>query len=136
LDANYHLLAGSPCINTGVNITLVTHDYDNHLRTDGANDIGADEFGTVSGIYGPSQMADFEVKLIGNPVIGDRVVFEVSAPAKARTVVQMIGLDGKLLLASQITMEQGKNTFSLELPTLSNTDFVLRVGNVSKIVVR
>ncbi len=136
LNANYHLLSGSPCINTGVNLTVVNHDIDNHLRTDGANDIGADEFGTVSGIYGPSQMADFEVKVLGNPVIGDRVVFEVSAPDKARIVVQMIGLDGKLLLSSQITMEQGKNTFSMDVPTLSNTDFVLRVGNVSTIVVR
>jgi hypothetical protein len=136
LDANFHLLSSSPCINTGVNLTVVNHDIDNHLRTDGANDIGADEFGTVSGIYGPSQMADFEVKVLGNPVIGDRVVFEVSAPGKARTVVQMIGLDGKLLLSSQIAMEQGKNTFSMDVPTLSNTDFILRVGNVSTIVVR
>lgn len=42
LDANYHLMAGSPLIDAGANLSAVTNDYDGNARS-GRLDIGADE---------------------------------------------------------------------------------------------
>lgn len=75
LDANYHLLANSPCINTGVTLAFITQDIDGQLRSDGANDVGADEYGSVSVVQGPSQTADFDLKILGNPV-AEKLVFD------------------------------------------------------------
>ena len=44
LNAQYHLIAGSPCLKTGLPRLIITTDYDGNSRT-GNPDIGADEAG-------------------------------------------------------------------------------------------
>jgi hypothetical protein len=46
LDANWHLTANSPAIGKAIALAGLTSDFDGNLRTDGAADIGADEFAT------------------------------------------------------------------------------------------
>lgn len=48
LDANYHLLKGSPCIETGAPVEKLVDDFDGALRDKKKPDIGADEFGEGS----------------------------------------------------------------------------------------
>ena len=46
---DFHLTTASPAINAGVSVTGFTTDYDGGSRADGRFDIGAYEFGAVSG---------------------------------------------------------------------------------------
>ncbi|OJJ18049.1 hypothetical protein BKI52_29805 [marine bacterium AO1-C] len=47
LTSDYHLNAGSPCIDVGTNLQSVTRDLDGNNRDDNKNDIGADEFNST-----------------------------------------------------------------------------------------
>jgi hypothetical protein len=44
VDGDYHIQYGSPCIDTGTNQNAPTDDIDGEPRSDGAVDIGADEY--------------------------------------------------------------------------------------------
>ncbi len=44
LDANWHLTANSPAIGKAIALAGLTHDFDGNSRSDGATDLGADEF--------------------------------------------------------------------------------------------
>ncbi len=107
LDVTYHLLANSPCINAGVDISIVTLDIDGHLRSDGANDVGADEFGSVTVVQGPSQQADFGLNILGNAA-SDQLLFEVVSEKKIETVAQILGLDGRILRSKTLLVASGK----------------------------
>ncbi len=134
LNATYHLLSGSPCINSGVNNPLVTRDIDGHLRTDGANDIGADEFGSVTTVQGPSQVADFDLNLLGNPV-QEQIVFEVTAEKNLETKLQIFGLDGKVWRQQPMSIRSGKSRVQLSIEDLAAGVYVLQLGVVSRLVV-
>lgn len=135
LEPNFHLLAGSPCINAGVNIPLVTRDLDGHLRSDGANDVGADEFGSVSSIWSPSSITDFEVRILGNPIMTNQLRFEISTPETKEALVQLVSLEGKILVQKPIYITQGASIHQLEWDNLPSGYFVLMVGNLAKLVI-
>lgn len=118
LQEDYHLSPGSPCINAGVTLLTVTHDVDGHLRTDGANDIGADEYGTVSAIRDVVAMPTCQLQIMGNPVV-DELRIEVKSPENTVEWIQIIGLDGKIWY-------QGKHAVSA-----SGTNLQLPVGHLS-----
>ena len=134
LDVTYHLLAISPCINAGVDISVVTRDIDGHLRTDGANDVGADEFGSVTVVQGPSQRADFGFNILGNSG-ADQLLFEVISEKKIETVAQILGLDGRILRSKTLLIAAGKSSHTFEGLELPAAVYVLRVGGISKKVV-
>jgi hypothetical protein len=50
---DYHLVAGSPAIDTGLDIAEVIHDYDGNPRPAGAFDIGAFEYVSTTDIPDP-----------------------------------------------------------------------------------
>lgn len=133
LNATHHLLAGSPCINAGVNLPMVTRDLDGHLRTDGANDIGADEYGTLSAVQGPSQMAGYAVRILGNPV-RDQLVFETVAEKNVATRVRILGLDGKCWRDNGVNIPAGTAQNILNVNDLPSGIFVLQVGENAQMV--
>jgi Right handed beta helix region/Protein of unknown function (DUF1565) len=135
LNATYHLLTGSPCINTGVNLAIVARDIDGQLRSDGANDIGADEFGAATAVYGPSQMADFTLNVLGNPIL-EQLSFEVVSEKNLETTVRVMGLDGKVWLEQAISIRSGKSIYELKTNDLPAGGYVLQVGLVSRLVVQ
>ncbi len=128
LNATYHLLANSPCINSGVNIPLITRDIDGHLRSDGANDVGADEYGSVSAVQGPSQATDFALNILGNPV-SEQLVFEVIAEKNVETQTQILSLDGRIFYSQVLNVVSGKSLYPLEVSGMPSGAYVLKVGN-------
>ncbi len=135
LSATYHLLANSPCINTGVNIPLITRDIDGHLRSDGANDVGADEYGSVSGVQGLSHLTGFNLNILGNP-IKNQLVFEVFSEKQVETTLQILGLDGHVFQKRTLSLATGRSEFRLELDQLPVGLYVLNMGNSSRSFVK
>jgi hypothetical protein len=135
LNATYHLQANSPCINAGVNIPLITRDIDGHLRSDGANDVGADEYGSVSAVQGPSQATDFALNFLGNPV-SEQLVFEVFSEKNVETVAQILSLDGRIFSSQVLNVTSGKSMNSLEVAGMPSGAYVLKVGNWSRFFIK
>lgn len=135
LSATYHLLANSPCINAGVNIPAVTLDLDNHPRSDGANDVGADEFGSVSGVQGPSQMADFNLKILGNPVT-EHLVFEIFYPKSDVIRAQIVGLDGRIWRSQTVFAPIQRSVHQWEIGELPTGLYVLTLGSSNRLFVK
>jgi len=131
LDATYHLLANSPCINAGVDISVVIRDIDGHLRSDGAHDVGADEFGSVTAVQGASQITDFDFKILGNPV-SDQLVIEVVSEKNIETVAQIVGLDERVWYSKTLLIAAGKSLHAFEGLELPCGVYVLRMGSISK----
>ena len=52
---DYHLASASPAIDSGVNITEVTEDFDGHPRLPGFYDVGAYEFQIATGMMIPQE---------------------------------------------------------------------------------
>lgn len=128
LDATYHLLAGSPCINAGVNLTVVNQDLDGHVRADGANDVGADEFGSTSGLWGAVTGPGVAVALLGNPV-RDALVVSVTTPDQRPLPVVIVAADGAVLFQQTRDFTAGNTRFSVPVTALPAGWYVLRVGN-------
>jgi hypothetical protein len=135
LDANYHLQANSPCINAGVNIAGVIRDFDGHLRSDGAHDVGADEYGSVSAVQGTSQLTDFDWRILGNPVL-DQIVFEVVSDKNLETQVRIIGLDGRMPYSQALRIQAGKAVYQLEISELPYGFMILSIGACSRTFMR
>jgi len=135
LDATYHLLANSPCINAGVNQPGVTRDLDGQLRTDGANDVGADEFGAVSAVQGPSQVTDFALNMLGNPV-GEQLVFTVFSENNQEALLQIIGTDGRIWLRQKTLIPAGKSVQRLDTTEFPAGVYVLQVGRSSRLFIK
>ena len=53
LGADWHLLSGSPAIGQAISLAGLTNDFDGNLRSDGAPDLGADEFNAGLNIATP-----------------------------------------------------------------------------------
>jgi len=127
LNATYHLLATSPCINAGVGLPGVTHDLDGQLRSDGTNDVGADEFSTVSAVPGPSPAQGIALKLLGNPV-AEQLVFEIFSETTRETTLQIVGLDGRIWHNQVLHLAAGKMVQRVEVNALPAGAYVLRIG--------
>ena len=135
LSATYHLLAASPCINAGVNIPLVVRDIDGQLRSDGANDVGADEFGSLIAVNDPFQISDFALNILGNPVL-EQLAFEIVSEKNLETTLQIIGFDGKVWRQEPMAIHVGKNNYTVTIKDLPTGSFVLRVGMASRVILR
>lgn len=127
LDADEHLLPNSPCINAGANVTAVSSDFDGHLRSDGTNDIGADEYGTVSGVTVPAPNANFAVHLQGN-VVTDQLVFDVSATESRQVLASIVDAQGKVQVQQMVFTSAGTSRHSILASALSPGVYWLRVG--------
>ncbi len=132
LDATYHLLAGSPCIDSGVSIPGVTQDREGQLRSDGANDVGADEFGIVSAAPGPFAAAGIGLKLLGNPVAA-QLVFETFSETMRETTLQIVGLDGRIWHHQALHLAAGKMVARVEVNALPAGVYVLRIGTYTTV---
>jgi len=130
LDATYHLLANSPCINTGVTLSLVPRDIDGHLRSDGANDVGADEYGSVSAVQGPFQTTGFDLRILGNPV-AEQLVFEVVSEKNIETQAQILGLDGRVVSSQVLNIPAGTSAYQWAVSEMASGVYVLKVGGRS-----
>ncbi|HOY07590.1 MAG TPA: right-handed parallel beta-helix repeat-containing protein [Saprospiraceae bacterium] len=128
LNDSFHLLADSPCIDAGANLAGVDHDLDGQLRSDGANDIGADEFGAVSAVSGPSQTVDLSVKMVGNPV-AEWLTVQVSAEQSGDMPAQIIGLDGTVLAEQLLPVTPGTEQHILTVGHLTAGTYLLRLGS-------
>ena len=128
LDATYHLLAASPCINAGVSLPGVTQDLDGQLRADGANDVGADEFGAVSAVRGPLPGDGFALKLLGNPVAA-QLVFEIFSVTTRETTLQIVGLDGRLWRRQALRLAAGSAVQRVDINGLPAGAYLLRIGS-------
>ena len=53
LGADWHLLSGSPAIGQAISLSELMSDYDGNLRSDGAPDLGADEFNAGTNVATP-----------------------------------------------------------------------------------
>lgn len=135
LNATYNLLPGSPCINQGVTLPQVPYDLAGNARSDGANDIGAYEFGAASAVTGPSQMAGFDWKIVGNPVSGPTIILAISAENSVETSFQLIGLDGKIWSQQAVSIPAGTTTHQFFTGDLPAAAYLLRVGNVARVMV-
>lgn len=131
LNSSQYLSATSPCINAGINLPAVTHDIDGHLRSDGANDIGADEYGSVSGVSGLYQNTNFSVQLQGN-VVQEQLVFEVSAVKNQDVLFQIINAQGKSPIEQVLSLTQGKSQQRIDVNMLNSGVYWLRAGNVAQ----
>ena len=118
----------------GVDISIVTRDIDGHLRSDGAHDVGADEYGSVTAVQGPSQTTGFDFKILGNPVAA-QLVIEVVAEKNVETVAQVAGLDGRVWHNKSLSIVAGKSLHGFGAIYLPSGVYVLRVGGVSKALV-
>lgn len=132
LTATYHLQANSPCINSGVNLVGITLDLDGQLRSDGANDVGADEYGAVSGVQGAFPNSDFTLIVLGNPVV-DQLVFEVTIDKSVEAECQILTLDGRVMWSQILNLPAGKSIQSLKEKNWSAGVYVLKLGNLSRV---
>lgn len=132
LNATYHLQANSPCINLGVNLGVITLDLDGQLRSDGANDVGADEYGAVSGVQGAFPNSDFTLIILGNPV-ADQLIFEVTVDKGVEAELQILTLDGRVLWSEILNLSIGKSIQSLKGQKWSAGMYVLKLGNQSQV---
>jgi hypothetical protein len=126
LNATQHLLVNSPCINAGTNVTFVQQDFEGQSRNDGSNDVGADEYGTVSGVQGPSQVADFELRILGNPV-AERFVVGISSEKSRQVRAAIVDAQGKLLLEKTLPLSQGTSQHFFPVNHLSPGHYWLRI---------
>lgn len=134
LDEFEHLSSNSPCINSGSNTPLVTKDIDGHTRTDGAIDIGADEYGTSSGIFGLSPSSGYTLRLLGNPATSQTVAL-LTAPADVSTTLLLTGMDGRVLLQRPVEIHTGDNYFTLDIHKLPKGFYVLEAGMARDILI-
>lgn len=135
LDVTYHLLANSPCINAGVSIPFITQDREGQVRSDGANDVGADEFGSVSAVQGPFQKSDFELQILGNPV-ENQLVVEIASTKEMEANLQILSLDGRVLQSQLLKVAAGEMLCRIPISGLAAGAYVLKVGGHSQIFVR
>jgi hypothetical protein len=130
LDATYHLLASSPCINTGVTLSMVPRDIDGHLRLDGANDVGADEYGSVSAVQGTLPTTDFNLRILGNPV-AEQLVVEAVSEKNIEFQAQILRLEGRLVYSQVLNIAAGKSMYSWDVSAMASGVYVLKLGSRS-----
>jgi hypothetical protein len=130
LSATQHLLANSPCINAGVNVTLVQQDFEGQSRSDGANDVGADEYGTVSGTEGPSPMADFDLQILGNPV-AEQLVVAIFSEKSQVVRASIVDVQGKVQWDETLLLSEGATQKSFRVEGLAPGLYWLRIGHLA-----
>lgn len=127
LDENYKLTANSPCIDHGSDVPGLSKDFEGHTRTDGAPDIGADEFGTVSGVR-PSPNTDYYLRIAGNPVRSSQLQFNLSTDQSGTQSLFVAGSDGSIFIRKTVNIAPGDNYFTLNINGLPAGWYVLQVG--------
>lgn len=135
LDEGYHLLAGSPCINTGVNQTFITTDREGQPRNDGANDIGSDELGTVGIEEEASQNTGYAFQLLQNPVSA-QLKIQLESAQKQLLQLEIISQNGKILSAQPWQVQPGENTQTLFVSNLPAGVYMLRAGRWSRVFLK
>ena len=135
LDATGHLQASSPCIGKATAIPTVKLDIDGGLR-DGSPDVGADEHGAASGIFSASPAAGFRLKIMGNPVADEQLVFELFSEKSGAASAQISGPDGRVWLAQRLEISAGNTLYSLKINALPSGWFVLSVGGTGAVFVK
>lgn len=135
LDEDYHLLAGSPCINTGVNQAFITTDREGQPRNDGANDIGSDELGTVGIKEEASLHTDYAMQLLQNPVAAELKI-QLESAQKQDLKLEIINQEGKSLYAQKWQVQPGENTQTLLVSNLPAGVYVLRAGRWSRVFLK
>lgn len=112
LDETFHLLAGSPCIGAGANLPEVVRDADGHPRSDGATDIGADEFGSVSGTFTAPPTSNLSVQIAANPV-SDELRLNIHSNQTIETELLILGAGGQLYYRDRLHLPAGMSAITL-----------------------
>ncbi|HAD11628.1 MAG TPA: hypothetical protein DCF33_04230 [Saprospirales bacterium] len=128
MDGSHHLLAGSPCINTGVNQPFITTDREGQPRTDGANDIGSDELGIVGVQEEASVKIDYTLQILGHPV-SNELMLRVESTRDQVLSTSIRTLNGKMLLAEKWHITPGENTKTLLISQLPAGVYILQAGS-------
>jgi hypothetical protein len=135
LDEGYHLLAGSPCVNTGVSQPFILTDREGQARNDGANDIGSDELGTVGVQEEASVKIDYTLQILGHPV-SDELILRVESVRDQILSMSILTLNGKLLHAQEWQITPGENTKTLLISQLPAGVYILQAGSWNQIFLK
>lgn len=132
VDANGRLLGDSPCINSGTATVLVPLDREGGLR-DNRPDIGADEFGVVSGLSTVFESSGAHVRIRQNPVLDNTLCLEVQLPQAVQTQLQILSASGQVLLRKNIDVSEGEQTLDWPLTGLPTGAYWVKVAGVSRL---
>ncbi|MBL7805449.1 MAG: right-handed parallel beta-helix repeat-containing protein [Saprospiraceae bacterium] len=127
LDETFHLLAGSPCIGAGANLPEVVRDADGHPRSDGGTDIGADEFGSVSGAFTAPPASNLSVQILGNPV-SDELRLNIHANQTIETDLLILGAGGQMYYHERLRLPAGMSAITLPVSTFPAGVFFIQIA--------
>ena len=120
---DFHLLPGSPCINTGKTIDFVKTDFDSISRMQGAYDIGAYEFRetTTDPIAEPDRNS---VKIFPNPVSGSLHVHTIEPRCK----ISIYTIAGSLVYKSDAITDK----IEINMNGITSGIYILKVQSKQK----
>lgn len=115
--------------NSGVNEYSFTHpDLSagvHYYRIRRLDKDGRSEYTDIKSVKIPSTIADVQVR--PNPVTGSTLVLAVSIPQSSKTIVQVMGVDGKVVLQQNIALAAGKNLVNLNIATVPAGIYLVQV---------
>ena len=132
VDANGRLLGDSPCINSGTATALVPLDREGGLR-DNRPDIGADEFGVVSGLSTVFGSPGAHVRVRQNPVLDNTLCLEVQLPQAVQTQLQIISASGQVFQQAHIRLPKGEQVLYWPVAGLPPGAYWVKVAGASRL---
>ncbi len=125
---DFHLLANSPCINTGITDSI-TNDFSYNLRSDGYYDIGAYEYSAISvNTIHPS--ISLSGMVYPNPISG-AAVLQISSGENTAAVITIYDMLGQKIWTENVNLSEGQNQIPLSVNELSNGIYLLVIHSAS-----
>jgi hypothetical protein len=126
-DTGYHIMAGSPCRDSGAPVSGFEFDLDGDPRDPVAPDIGADEY-TPPGVAEPPPANASLRPVLGRNPTGDAAEFSYSLAEPAAVRVRLYDVAGRTALAFDAGRQPaGTHRARLDLRTLATGVYLLEV---------
>ena len=135
IDAKGHLIPGSPCIGKAIQIPMITHDVDAGLR-DLNPDIGADEFGMVSGVKSTTGKTGLQLRIKQNPVQSEILFFALETEQKLNANLNILSSNGQLLKSKNMNLGAGENAQQWSVADLPAGTYILHFYGTSALFVK
>lgn len=135
IDPKGHLIPGSPCIGKAIPIPMITHDVDAGLR-DLNPDIGADEFGMVSGVKSTPGKTGLQLRIKQNPIQGEILFFALETEQKLNANLNILSSNGQVLKSKNMNLGAGENAQQWSVADLPAGTYILHFYGTSALFVK